>query len=252
MSTDARVPINATQLLDLVTTGRVTTYRLVEGRNAEEMLRQIDKILADSKELLDDHFELLPKRQCDDFVVVYRRLKREACEENSQARLAEDEAIRRSKILSILYKGRATHQQRVGVLLNKAENFQGGVLQASRAADKDEMFPDEMPKNHKPGPLSSFTQISTWFGIPGSSSSSGFSNPRESEFGEVSNFNLSAPNPVTGGHRYLVSVSHIQQESDDGGVHRMYAVEGNGKRVVVIDPQTYFPDSHNPLTGKTL
>lgn len=52
-----------TNLFDIKGRSTSTSYRLIEGKSAAELLQKIDKILRDAKEVLQDYSKLLPEEQ---------------------------------------------------------------------------------------------------------------------------------------------------------------------------------------------
>lgn len=50
-----------------------STYRLVEGKSAKEMLDRIDDILKDANQVLENHKQLLPEGQYPSLKVKHRR-----------------------------------------------------------------------------------------------------------------------------------------------------------------------------------
>jgi hypothetical protein len=50
-----------------------STYQLVEGKSAKEMLDRIDEILKDANQVLENHKQLLPEGQYPALKVKHRR-----------------------------------------------------------------------------------------------------------------------------------------------------------------------------------
>ncbi|KAF8595938.1 hypothetical protein BDV93DRAFT_563843 [Ceratobasidium sp. AG-I] len=265
-----------------------STYRLVEGKSAKEMLDRVDEILKDAQQVLENHKQLLPEGQYPSLKVKHRRLHLNLMEEKKDYRATEDKIIRNSRILSKVYGKRETHHDRVAGLLVQAEIYHTNVLSASRHAQdtmddegQDEDFPDLKPS---PPARADFSRCSeedqkdaseyctTWLSVlkpPSRACSSSdlesgqsepFSEPEASRSTSESNSNMDVQD-----RNFIAAVTHIPQlptrspepgsdkdmVSGQTGYRRMILLEGMGKRVVIIDPNFHALDERDPYTSES-
>ncbi|KAG8688823.1 hypothetical protein FRC11_004700 [Ceratobasidium sp. 423] len=235
---------------------RYTPYERIAGKNAADILKQVDKILQSTNIVLENHKGYLPVGQFAALKKAYCRYHWQMTNESQEDRAYYDKRIRESRILSQLYANKQTHQDRAKVLLYEVETFQTRVLSASRNAHTNDtliLFEDELTEPPSLSRTSTLDSFTSWFSVFGRSS-------HTCSVGTEAVKAQSDPAPAydAEGEEFIVSVTHFPKpsneptassEAESGGravvgtgnyiYRRMIAFENENKRVEIIDPKLY-------------
>lgn len=149
---------------------RYRPTEIVYGKDAGDILKQVDEILKHSKDVLENHKGLLEDELYEDLCDKHRIYHWQMTDENQGHRATRDEIIRSSRILSELYASEDSRQTRAETLLATVEQYQTDVLSASQTAHQIRkgkpiaLFPDVKNKRVEmiSNPTRSFT---SWFSI---------------------------------------------------------------------------------------
>ncbi|KAF8752047.1 hypothetical protein RHS01_07854 [Rhizoctonia solani] len=186
---------------------RYTPYEKITGKTAADILKEVDQTPQSSNTVLECHRDYLPlygapkTRERSGVLRTWehststseRHTKRSGMlADNSESgalprflgpRRAEaqfaslkksyprayyDKLVRESRILSQLYAGGQTHQDRAQLLLNEVENYQIKVLSASsNTQPKDVLvsFGNELNESPAPPRYSIFDSFTSWFSL---------------------------------------------------------------------------------------
>ncbi|KAF8593333.1 hypothetical protein BDV93DRAFT_566662 [Ceratobasidium sp. AG-I] len=235
---------------------RYTPHEKIVGKNAGDILKDVDNILHSTSVVLENHKDLLPPKEYNELKGIYHW---QMTDESQQDRAATDEIIRQSRILSQLYANRESHQDRAKTLLYNVEVYQTTVLAASRKVVplQSLAFEDSTPSSaasqsnsqQQPSASSSYT---SWFSAFGRSSR-GSTSSKDLEAGA----SLANASTAAEGQGFIVSVTHfprVSSTSVDVGsgeieknvigtgstiYRRMILFENDEKRIQIIDPRLY-------------
>ncbi|KAG8736955.1 hypothetical protein FRC10_008692 [Ceratobasidium sp. 414] len=110
---------------------RSLTYQRVRPENPLEVLRRVDRMLEDTRGVIENHRDLMPDSRFNDLMSWYANYYWHMLGESQDHRIRVDELVKRSRILSQLYSRFGSHGQRVYGLLHRVEAFQAAVVVVS-------------------------------------------------------------------------------------------------------------------------
>ncbi|KAH7332911.1 hypothetical protein B0J17DRAFT_709377, partial [Rhizoctonia solani] len=248
---------------------RYAPYEEIGGRNAADILKQVDKILQSTNTVLENHKDYLPVNQFSELKKAYCRYHWQMTNESQEDRAYYDRRIRESRILSQLYANRASSHDRAKLLLREVETYQTRVLSASRNAQPPEVlvkFEDELTdpatSGSKDSALESYT---SWFSV--------FGGDRRASIDLEVQRAQSDPAPAYdaegAGEEFIVSITHFPKPADEptkGDVEnlapelidndknlfrRRITFENNDRRVEIIDQKLYALSENETYVAET-
>lgn len=234
------------------------------------MLQEAKQILRDAVIVLEDHKDVLPPHQYEQFKLQYRSYNWRITDESQENRAVKDALVKQSRILSQLYANRDSHQKRAYSLLCDVESYQTDVLAASRKGSSTVLeFPDEefSPTSEPASSQSqtSSTSFTSWFSVFGRASEkpscdleSGSSSPPS-----LANSAIGSSNMVVEGRGFIVAITHFPQNEGlsidlgsgevrggDSVCRRMISFESATKRVDIIDPELHTLDPRKAVIAE--
>ncbi|KAF8596728.1 hypothetical protein BDV93DRAFT_527889 [Ceratobasidium sp. AG-I] len=251
---------NAATIVDMSYRYRPT--ETIYGKDAGDILKEVDDILKSSNAVLENHKDILDGDVYEDLRDQYREYHWQMTDEGQGHRAIRNQIIRQSRILSALYASEENRQNRAETLLATVEQYQTNVLARSQAASQARrgrslsLFPDIT--NASSEEVSAPKSYSSWFSVFGAGrnqSQSDIESVGSSEAPSQSSRVVSSPsNSMCEDDPYIVVVTYIPDdgsttstEGDSGETetstpgeqlyHRKVTFEGGGKRIDVIDPR---------------